>query len=103
MMFTHDSLYESCVWRTNKNNTASVLILFEVFLDTVVIMDTIITTAILALLPLAIAWPQAMEMNAKMQKCEEPAPRAPVFKSGRPNTGLPPIGFGAQEQLINVT
>lgn len=55
-------------------------------------------------LPLAAAWPQVMDMDGKMQfqKRAEPPPRAPVFKSGRPNTGLPPAGFNAQEQLVNV-
>ncbi|EAT80682.1 hypothetical protein HBI56_204320 [Parastagonospora nodorum] len=62
-----------------------------------------LTTALLALLPLAAAWPQVMEMNDRMKKREEPGPRAPVFKSGRPNTGLPALTFNAQEQFINVT
>jgi hypothetical protein len=61
-------------------------------------------TTLLALLPLTAAWPQVMEMNERMKKREEPAPRAPVFKSGRPNTGLlPGLTFNAQEQFINVT
>lgn len=43
-----------------------------------------------------------MEMNRQLQKREEPPPRAPLFKSGRPNTGLPASGFSAQDQLVNV-
>jgi len=32
----------------------------------------------------------------------EPAPRAPLFLSKRPNTSQPPAGFNAQEQYVNV-
>jgi hypothetical protein len=60
-------------------------------------------TALLALLPLTAAWPQVMEMNERMKKREEPAPRDPIFKSGRPITGLlPGLTFSAQEQFINI-
>jgi len=59
-------------------------------------------STLLAALPLAAAWPGVMEMNAKMQKRAEPAPRAPLFKSGRPNTGRPAAGFNAQEQFVDV-
>jgi len=59
-------------------------------------------STLLAVLPLAAAWPAVMEMNEKMQKRAEPAPRAPLFKSGRPNTGLPPVGFNAKDQFVDV-
>ncbi|KAJ8114009.1 heme-thiolate peroxidase [Boeremia exigua] len=60
------------------------------------------TSALLTLLPLAAAWPNVMEMDRQLKKREEPPPRDPTFKSGRPNTGLPPLGFNAQEQLVKV-
>jgi hypothetical protein len=60
-------------------------------------------TALLAILPIVTAWPQVMEMNERLRKREEPPPRDPVFRSGRPNTGLPPLGFNAREQFVNVT
>lgn len=59
--------------------------------------------ALLVTLPIVAAWPQVMEMNEKLQKREEPPPRSPLFKSGRPNTGLPPLDFNAREQLVNVS
>jgi hypothetical protein len=60
-------------------------------------------STLLTLLPVVAAWPQVMEMNERMRKREEPPPRNPVFKSGRPNTGLPALTFNAQEQLVNVS
>jgi hypothetical protein len=57
---------------------------------------------LLAALPLVTAWPAVMKMNEEMQKRAEPAPRAPLFKSGRPNTGTPAVGFNAEEQFVNV-
>ncbi|KAF1363279.1 hypothetical protein EJ07DRAFT_152776 [Lizonia empirigonia] len=60
------------------------------------------TSVLLTLLPFAAAWPNVMEMNRQLLKREEPPPRDPVFKSGRPNTGLPALGFNAKEQLVNV-
>jgi hypothetical protein len=59
-------------------------------------------SALLAALPLVTAWPAVMEMNEKIQKRAEPPPRDPTFLSGRPNTGVPPAGFNAKEQLVNV-
>lgn len=61
------------------------------------------TSTLLTLLPLAAAWPNVMEMDRQLKKREEPPPRNPLFKSGRPNTGVPPAGFSAREQLVNVT
>lgn len=59
---------------------------------------------VLATLSFVTAWPQVMEMNEKMQKREEPPPRAPLFQSGRQNTGIrPALGFDAREQFVNVT
>lgn len=60
------------------------------------------TSVLLTLLPFAAAWPNVMEMNRQLLKREEPPPREPAFKSGRPNTGLPALGFNAREQLVNV-
>jgi len=59
-------------------------------------------SAFLAALPLAAAWPQVMEMS-RLQRREEPPPREPLFKSGRPNTGDPAVGFNADDQFVNVT
>jgi hypothetical protein len=53
-------------------------------------------------LPLATAWPGVMEMNDEVPEYIEPPYRGPAFKSGRPNTSLPPVGFDAAEQYVNV-
>lgn len=59
---------------------------------------------LLSILPFVAAWPHVMEMNDKLQKRAEPPPRAPLFRSGRQNTGpRPAVGFNAQEQFVNVT
>jgi hypothetical protein len=59
---------------------------------------------LLAALPFVAAWPQVMEMNERMQKRDtEPGPRSPTFLSKRPNTSVPPSGFNAQEQYVDVT
>jgi hypothetical protein len=60
-------------------------------------------SAFVAILPLAAAWPSVMEMNEKMQEYTEPLARDPVFKSNRPNTGLPALGFNAADQYVNVS
>jgi hypothetical protein len=60
-------------------------------------------SALVAILPFAAAWPNVMEMNGKMQKRTEPSSRDPVFKSNRPNTGLPAHGFNAADQYVNVS
>ncbi|KAF2827504.1 Cloroperoxidase [Ophiobolus disseminans] len=60
-------------------------------------------STLFAVLPLAAAWPQVMHMNEQMHKREEPPQRQPLFKSGRQNTGLPALGFNAQDQFVNVT
>lgn len=64
----------------------------------------------LAALPIVAAWPGVMEMNDKMlnggglkRRDVEPPPRAPLFLSKRPNTSVPPTGFNAKEQFVNVT
>lgn len=58
----------------------------------------------LVALPLAAAFPQVMEMSEKMlAKRVEPPARQPLFKSGRPNTSQPPLGFNAEEQYVDVT
>jgi hypothetical protein len=45
-----------------------------------------------------------MEMNQRMQRRDvEPAPRSPAFIGNRPNTGLPPSGFNAQDQYVDVS
>lgn len=56
----------------------------------------------LVALPLTAAWAGVMEMNEKMQEYAEPPDREPLFKSRRPNTSLPPVGFDAAEQYVNV-
>lgn len=59
--------------------------------------------ALFSILPFVTAWPQVMEMNEKMRKREEPPPRAPIFKSGRQNTGpTPTLNFDAEDQLVKV-
>ncbi|KAG4443914.1 hypothetical protein IFR05_000554 [Cadophora sp. M221] len=65
------------------------------------------TTAasLLASVSYVTAWPQVIEMNEKLQfaKRAEPPYRTPAFPDqGRPNTGLPPLGFNAQDQLVDV-
>lgn len=60
-------------------------------------------SALFTILPLTAAWPAVMHMNEQMQKREEPPSRAPLFKSGRQNTGLPALGFNARDQFVNVT
>jgi hypothetical protein len=60
-------------------------------------------SAFVATLPLAAAWPSVMEMNEKMQEYTEPPLRHPVFKSNRPNTGMPAHGFNAADQYVNVS
>jgi hypothetical protein len=49
----------------------------------------------------AAAWPAVM--NAVNEKrYTDPAPRSPIFLSGRPNTGLPVAGFDAEAQFVDV-
>jgi hypothetical protein len=60
-------------------------------------------SALVAILPLAAAWPSVMEMNENMQNIIEPPRRDPIFKSGRPNTGLPALGFNPADQYVNVS
>ncbi|KAH7330403.1 Chloroperoxidase [Rhexocercosporidium sp. MPI-PUGE-AT-0058] len=43
-----------------------------------------------------------MEANERLQKRVEPEPRQSLFKSGRPNTSQPPLGFNAAEQFVDV-
>ncbi|KAF1930036.1 uncharacterized protein M421DRAFT_59563 [Didymella exigua CBS 183.55] len=63
-----------------------------------------LASALLTLVPLAAAWPNVMEMDRALKKREEPPPRNPTFKSGRPNTGAsgPALTFNARDQLVNV-
>lgn len=63
------------------------------------------TAAVLvASLSSAAAFPAVMQHTARLQKRDvEPAPRAPLYKITRPNTGLPPSGFDAQDQYVDVT
>ncbi|KAI8939510.1 hypothetical protein NX059_003281 [Plenodomus lindquistii] len=60
---------------------------------------------LLSFLPLVTAWPHVMEMNERLQRREEPPPRAPTGRSGRLNTGVghPAPSFNAQAQFVNVT
>ncbi|PPJ58085.1 hypothetical protein CBER1_05299 [Cercospora berteroae] len=61
--------------------------------------------ALLAALPMAAAYPWAMEASSQMQKRQEvePPAREPLFLSGRSNTS--PLGspvFNAEEQFVDV-
>ena len=59
---------------------------------------------ILSALPLAAAYPWAMEASNNLQKRVEPAPRQPNFLSGRSNTSpLGAVTFDAKEQYVDVT
>ncbi|KAJ4336751.1 hypothetical protein N0V87_005142 [Didymella glomerata] len=62
-------------------------------------------SVLLTLAPFAAAWPNVMEMDRALKKREEPAPRNPTFKSGRPNTGAsgPALTFNAADQLVDVS
>lgn len=62
-------------------------------------------SALLTIAPLVAAWPNVMEMDRALKKREEPAPRSPTFKSGRPNTGAsgPALTFSALDQLVDVS
>lgn len=65
------------------------------------------TTSILAALPLAAAYPWAMEANENMMvaKRQNIPMREPTFLSGRTNLGGftgPPAPFDAEAQLIDV-
>lgn len=60
-------------------------------------------STLLAAVPFVAAYPWAMELNEQLHKRAEPAPRNPIFLSGRPNTGNPPAGFDAKAQFVNVT
>lgn len=56
-----------------------------------------------------VAWPALMHMDGALQgrdlekRFVEPPPRAPQGKLNRPNTGLPPSGFNAQDQYVDVS
>ncbi|USW57809.1 Putative chloroperoxidase [Septoria linicola] len=58
---------------------------------------------ILSALPLAAAYPWAMEASSQIQKRAEPEPRQPLFLSERPNTSQPPVTFDAEEQFVDVS
>lgn len=65
--------------------------------------------ALLAALPLAAAYPWAMEVSQQMEKRQRTGPdgvpiRDPAFLSGRPNTGSTglPLTFDAAEQFVDV-
>lgn len=58
--------------------------------------------SLLTVLPVVAAWPGVMEMDAQVQKRVEPGPRAPLFESNKPNTGVPTTIFNAEEQFVDV-
>lgn len=68
-----------------------------------------ILVALLAAPPIVSAYPWAMQVDeqrksAGLEKRYVPVPyRAPTHHINRPNTGLPPLGFDAEDQLVSVT
>lgn len=72
------------------------LIIFKMILNTL---------PLLSILPLVTAWPHVMEMNDRLLRREEPPPREPLFRTGRPNTGAGSLAptFDAQAQYVNVS
>lgn len=69
--------------------------------------------ALLAVLPVAAAWPAVMKAAMEQREAREvallrkrqtvePEPREPLFLSGRPNTSRPPVTFNAEEQFVSV-
>ena len=67
--------------------------------------------ALLAAASSVVAFPQLMELDhalsEKLSKLEkravEPPYRAPTVPINRPNTGLPPLGFDAADQFVDVS
>jgi hypothetical protein len=62
-------------------------------------------TLLLATLSYVAAWPQVMGISRQLQNRDvEPPYRAPAFPDqGRPNTGLSPSGFNAEDQYFDTT
>lgn len=66
-------------------------------------MAKLTIAVLLSVLSCATAFPAVGEMGALLQKRVEPPPRAPLGRLNRPNTGLPPTGFNAADQYVDVT
>jgi len=67
--------------------------------------------ALLASASSVAAFPQLMELDSALsgklanleKRAVEPPYRAPVVPINRPNTGLPPLGFDAADQFVDVS
>lgn len=63
----------------------------------------LIASLLLTAASLSSAWPAVAQLNTALQKRVEPPPRQPMGRLDRPNTGLPPSGFNAEDQYVDVS